>query len=71
MKTCRVVRRFTKTSCAEVEREKKDLLIRTGRYAICLEAAFADLSGRRREQEEKNICILPESRLRLEAGLLL
>ena len=55
------MRPFTKTSV--LRWRKKGFLIRTGRRAICSEAAFADLSGRRREQEEKNVSFLLEGRL--------
>jgi len=51
---------------------KKGVLIRTGRCAVCWEAAFADLSGRGREQEEKNKSFLPEGKtVRRGAELLL
>lgn len=50
---------FTKTLV--LRWRKKGFLIRTGRCAICSEAACADLSGGRREHEEdKNIILLSE-----------
>lgn len=54
------MRPFTKTTV--LKWRKKGFLIRTGTCSVYLEAAFADMSGGRRKQKQKNISFLAEGR---------